>query len=227
MKIGRNDPCPCGSGKKYKKCCLGKEKLIINDNIIDLLKEKEVKNPEINNKLINIYMNKDKLSTKKIIDGFLEVMNYILDYAEEHNIRTFEELDKENLIEEFTMNVFYDFDLEILNLNIDKEEYDLNITNKYLDRVIEVLNLDDSLYETVLRNKANSLFKLGKIDEGEQIMLDLIKEKHNSIYPYVELVDDFIYVGNKEKAKYYYDLGMKQKNLKDLDVLESREDELK
>ena len=22
-KIGRNDPCPCGSGKKYKRCCLG------------------------------------------------------------------------------------------------------------------------------------------------------------------------------------------------------------
>ena len=24
LKIGRNDPCPCGSGKKYKKCCLHK-----------------------------------------------------------------------------------------------------------------------------------------------------------------------------------------------------------
>ena len=24
-KIGRNDPCPCGSGKKYKHCCLRKE----------------------------------------------------------------------------------------------------------------------------------------------------------------------------------------------------------
>ena len=23
-RIGRNDPCPCGSGKKYKKCCLNK-----------------------------------------------------------------------------------------------------------------------------------------------------------------------------------------------------------
>jgi tetratricopeptide (TPR) repeat protein len=23
-KVGRNDPCPCGSGKKYKKCCLAK-----------------------------------------------------------------------------------------------------------------------------------------------------------------------------------------------------------
>ena len=24
-KAGRNDPCPCGSGKKYKKCCMGKD----------------------------------------------------------------------------------------------------------------------------------------------------------------------------------------------------------
>ena len=22
MTVGRNEPCPCGSGKKYKKCCL-------------------------------------------------------------------------------------------------------------------------------------------------------------------------------------------------------------
>lgn len=27
-KIGRNDPCPCGSGKKYKACCLGLEGLV-------------------------------------------------------------------------------------------------------------------------------------------------------------------------------------------------------
>jgi Flp pilus assembly protein TadD len=23
-KVGRNDPCPCGSGKKFKRCCLGR-----------------------------------------------------------------------------------------------------------------------------------------------------------------------------------------------------------
>ncbi|MFM1684793.1 SEC-C metal-binding domain-containing protein [Aeromonas salmonicida] len=22
IKIGHNEPCPCGSGKKYKQCCL-------------------------------------------------------------------------------------------------------------------------------------------------------------------------------------------------------------
>lgn len=27
-KIGRNDPCPCGSGKKYKNCCSTREKLL-------------------------------------------------------------------------------------------------------------------------------------------------------------------------------------------------------
>jgi methionyl aminopeptidase len=26
VKVGRNDPCPCGSGLKYKKCCLGESK---------------------------------------------------------------------------------------------------------------------------------------------------------------------------------------------------------
>ncbi|MGD8436727.1 MAG: SEC-C metal-binding domain-containing protein [Syntrophobacterales bacterium] len=32
-KIGRNEPCPCGSGKKYKKCCLRK-----HEKIKDLLR---------------------------------------------------------------------------------------------------------------------------------------------------------------------------------------------
>jgi SEC-C motif-containing protein len=24
-RVGRNDPCPCGSGKKFKKCCIDKQ----------------------------------------------------------------------------------------------------------------------------------------------------------------------------------------------------------
>ncbi len=34
-KVGRNDPCPCGSGKKYKKCCMKK------DNVVQLQEVKE------------------------------------------------------------------------------------------------------------------------------------------------------------------------------------------
>ena len=36
IRVGRNDPCPCGSGKKYKKCCLGKaDKSIANEEPVD------------------------------------------------------------------------------------------------------------------------------------------------------------------------------------------------
>ncbi|EIM05951.1 hypothetical protein A1A1_13442 [Planococcus antarcticus DSM 14505] len=37
--VGRNDPCPCGSGKKYKKCC-GKEQVVDLQEIISLELEK-------------------------------------------------------------------------------------------------------------------------------------------------------------------------------------------
>ncbi len=49
-KVGRNDPCPCGSGSKYKKCCLGKaaspnrdiESLYSNKYGIRLKKERDI-----------------------------------------------------------------------------------------------------------------------------------------------------------------------------------------
>jgi len=31
-KIQRNEPCPCGSGKKYKKCCLGRDEAVAEEH---------------------------------------------------------------------------------------------------------------------------------------------------------------------------------------------------
>lgn len=43
LKVGRNDTCPCGSGKKYKKCCEKKEVVsitsIVDQEIIDIQNE--------------------------------------------------------------------------------------------------------------------------------------------------------------------------------------------
>lgn len=36
-KVGRNDPCPCGRGKKYKRCCLPKQ-----DEILAALRRGEI-----------------------------------------------------------------------------------------------------------------------------------------------------------------------------------------
>jgi len=53
-KIGVNDPCPCSSGKKYKKCCQSKH-----------VEEKRKSIDEIN-VLKNIYLNGQKEHTHKI-----------------------------------------------------------------------------------------------------------------------------------------------------------------
>ena len=37
--IGRNDPCPCGSGKKYKKCCLVRDESAQSEEASFLLSE--------------------------------------------------------------------------------------------------------------------------------------------------------------------------------------------
>jgi len=34
-KPGRNDPCPCGSGNKYKKCCLAKDEAAERDGLVE------------------------------------------------------------------------------------------------------------------------------------------------------------------------------------------------
>ncbi|MFT8310885.1 MAG: SEC-C metal-binding domain-containing protein [Sporolactobacillus sp.] len=55
-KIGRNDLCPCGSGKKYKKCCMDKDKQLMAKQI--------VRNPV--NRFIT-YEEVNELSTDEII----------------------------------------------------------------------------------------------------------------------------------------------------------------
>ncbi len=43
-KVGRNDPCPCGSGKKYKKCCFNKRS-VNEDDLPGLIKKFEQYDP--------------------------------------------------------------------------------------------------------------------------------------------------------------------------------------
>ena len=187
---------------------------------INYIHTKKVKNPEINKKLLNIYDNKKNLNIKNIIEDYLNIMNYILDYATKNNLHTIEQIDDANLISDFMINVIGAFEEEILNLK--KDEYNLNITNQYLDKLVNTMDLDDNTYENSLRCKTNSLFKLGEYELGEKIMIDLINKKRNSIYAYVELVDDYEMVGDLKKSKYYYDLGMNRTDLKELDALEER-----
>ena len=54
MKIGRNDPCPCGSGKKYKNCCLRKDTMSVPEQIRYAVKENGYKE-DVEDVLVNMY----------------------------------------------------------------------------------------------------------------------------------------------------------------------------
>ena len=237
-KIGRNDPCPCGSGKKYKKCCLNKEKTTTSNEQVPLVNElygnslfsyhnqyvhtKKVKNEEINKKLLNIYDYGRKMSPKEVMDNYLEVMNSLLSYAKENNIKTIEELDKSEQISEFCSNVIND--ASDVAYTLTKDDYDLEKVINYIDRLVNTLDLDTNEYISQIRTKSKMLFELGKIKEGEKALTDELEKNPKSTYCYVELIDRFNDIGNKEKAKYYYDLALSYDNIEDRDVIEERED---
>ncbi|MFC6037958.1 YecA family protein [Paenisporosarcina macmurdoensis] len=60
--VGRNDPCPCGSGKKYKKCCERKQAVSIED----------VRTEELDRVLQTFY---DEYPERKDLSDLLAVIN--------------------------------------------------------------------------------------------------------------------------------------------------------
>ena len=60
--VGRNDPCPCGSGKKYKKCCERKQAISIE----------EVRTEELDRVLQTFY---DEYPERKDLSDLLTVIN--------------------------------------------------------------------------------------------------------------------------------------------------------
>lgn len=89
-KVGRNDPCPCGSGLKYKKCCLSKGKSKKIETVKDL------------------YLRKHgiRLKGKKDIEGIRKAGRLVLDTLDmvEASIRTGMMTDEINtLVHEFTV----------------------------------------------------------------------------------------------------------------------------
>lgn len=70
-KIGRNDPCPCGSGKKHKNCCLGLEGIIeSNEKPFDLYSQLI---STIKLKLDQNYSSQIKKLRKTLQDRFLRL----------------------------------------------------------------------------------------------------------------------------------------------------------
>ncbi len=102
MDIGRNDPCPCGSGKKYKKCCMDKatesetsrtEDMERTENFLRKELQEFMMREEFRDDISNAWMlfwNEDDISSIEDTDAYRYTMFaewFIHDYKlREHNI---------------------------------------------------------------------------------------------------------------------------------------------
>jgi len=61
-KINRNDPCPCGSGKKYKKCCGAEKSFAPNEFTSDVPMNREPGNPRLKKAILQAVSNQLRIN---------------------------------------------------------------------------------------------------------------------------------------------------------------------
>ena len=84
MKVSRNEKCPCGSGKKYKKCCLNNKKNVSLkiDDVLKIIKD-GLENYDKFSKKNRKYTVKDV----QLINGETIIVSYITDKINSMDIK--------------------------------------------------------------------------------------------------------------------------------------------
>lgn len=194
VKIGRNDPCPCGSRKKYKHCCLSMrpqrplsaqrgetlpverllsdgEKLFEKDNCIE--------------------------ACNKWIAAWEIVKTYIDD-----SVRSIEELDKKL---EWPVNLFnwcQDLELELGNAGVNDNSF-LRTRINYCREFVERLpDSDENIILNMLRAQGEAYFELGEVEDGEAVFHRLTNSFPDSPWGYIGWGDVY-FLFSKEDNKDY------------------------
>lgn len=177
-KIGRNDPCPCGSGKKYKKCCIDKDALFLpyqkyideslarypdkkrNANEKDLYDFYDSDAIEIDKLMYNVFQHKavpifikrDYLKEDEInLDYFNQIYEKLKGFLSKHHYKNINEYDKQNSIHYPLLKYFVNYS-ELLINKIEDESYFKD------DLFIEKLeNLIKLFYDNFDLNNANEI----------------------------------------------------------------------
>lgn len=178
MSLGRNEPCHCGSGKKYKKCCLRKdeEKTTVQHQHSNSLKKDIPK----------VWENNEKWENDEFLDSEDDLFN-----EEEYNDD--ENFEQENVIEGYKETEFDDYptlakkdDKKIddwFNIyeNIENPDVILEHLKKFLNEEPLDLIINLGLEEDVLFELIDKFHKAGKTDEILEFILDF-RLKYPEVY---------------------------------------------
>ena len=219
MKIGRNQLCPCGSGKKYKNCCMGKENI---EEEFEIGKKKnsweEFLNTEegletMYNMLANMrdFLLKDKphiKEYKKIRKLHSEIIDSMQQYYEEGKFKQEFSLEKvEEKIDRKNIKLLStDFDTStqlgmtsLLNIIVYKNSSTANcLTEEYL-RKNKFRKPEKVEFLRAMLNSEAGLFEITMTYEenGQVKMKNVLSGKEY-------LVTDIALSGNKNNDKFYW-----------------------
>lgn len=230
-KIGRNDPCPCGSGKKYKKCCLNKNKFTLPyqkyiDKSLDEYPKKnnnkdqvdfyEYYNQEyieidkllykaLKHKHIPKFITRD-INTEELIEmkALEEAFELIKEELKKNNFKNINEYDDKISIH-YSLYSFFDGYSRLLIKKAEKEK------EKYLPKLEELLDtfyqnfdLEDES-EILFLDRKHSLYVLSRnMQEGIKFFEEKLSNyKYNKYDIYGILFDEYM-------CYYDYDEGIKK-----------------
>ena len=169
-KTGRNEPCPCGSRKKYKKCCLGRSRNNGYDELDKLMQYG--------------YSLSEKEEITEACKIWLEVWNRLkIRFRPEMN--NIEDAEKIFSGLQCLYNWCQDLEMELENAGrLDEFFY-----KKRIDYCSEFCSIfpetDSSILHNMKRAVAESYFAIGDIVKGKQCFKKLIEEYPQNIWGYI------------------------------------------
>ena len=173
VKIGRNDPCPCGSGKKYKKCCF----------MLDQIRERD-KQSKISGRVLDEY-----LALMQYVDMFSHKEQQFSIYGE-YLYRLFEYMDDKYCKNEedalipssFLMAwYFYDFKYGIENKSLIERLIDEGLADKLVSPGPEFLRELSASY--------HSYYEIIQVKQEQMTVRELFTGEEREVFSYGDSYD--------------------------------------
>ncbi|CEG25456.1 tetratricopeptide repeat protein [Bacillus sp. B-jedd] len=225
-KIGRNELCTCGSGKKFKKCCMGKEMAgTVNSAVQNggLLKEQLLDMIERGEEYLN---HNDSVSA---CDVWLQAWE-VIKVRNNPAYKNLKFLDRKFSDKFFIKNFVQDLELELYHAGKKDNSY----FEKRIDYCREFCEIfpeeDELIIHNMRRAIGDSYAILGQYEEAAAEFEKLVKDFPNNPWGYIGWGDIYFYEQKKDyqKARQLYDKALEiAKDKDEILAVEERLEELK
>jgi tetratricopeptide (TPR) repeat protein len=197
-KIGRNDPCPCGSGKKYKKCCMGKDKVDVEQAY---LQDKDADFHEDMESMIGELVEDFELTLSpgelELYDAFDEIEE-LMDHGNRSHEAAKKILEATDHIQDIPDDFPWDIGGVASMLLEDLRRDDPRLAIELMRRTAI---LDPANATAWQRDMAEIMTKSGDVDEGLAILHRLVEEHPDNIQCWIGLGKSYLGIKDYGKAE--------------------------